>query len=797
MPRSEQSSPLPAEQSDHVFVSDAVNSVLADADDMISGDISRVLILYTGGTIGMKNTPEHGYLPVPGYLSQTLSAMTRFHDPMGFAETVRAGTAAAASVDKESTKFPLTNAVNVPLRLPDEGGARVKVGRSPHPVINGTPVARVRKPALITPPSLYGKRIRYSILEYDPLLDSSNMTMKDWTKIATDIEVNYALFDAFIVLHGTDTMAFTASALSFMFEDLGKTVILTGSQVPLAEIRNDAVDNLLGALTIAGHFVIPEVGLFFNNKLFRGNRSSKVDAVDFNAFDSPNLRPLVQVGINIDVSWLTVLRPTSIAKFQAHKTMEASVAALRLFPGITEATVRAFLSPPVKGVVLETYGSGNAPNNRPDILAALREASERGVVIVNCTQCKRGLVTDLYATGKALLAVGVVPGSDMTPECALTKLSYLLGKGHGPAECRSLMRRNLRGELTVPNRRQRFSYQQGTQGLVQSVLALLPGREKDRQTEGEDLAKNTAVPEESLAGLERALIPMLLCQAARCNDIDGLQVITSDYNQLISVGDYDGRTPLHIAASENAMTAVEFLLLHGANVHLRDRFGHSPLYDALRCRNAESAHLLRQAGAHFGEDELEMCCVRMISAVSKGDLDMVKLLVECGADLNRSVVDGRTALHVAAKHGSVYIVQYIIAHALQVAVVQNGSSVGPSNNSGGVSGALPLTPPVTAGNPFTLSPLRSGIPPRSETPPFEWHRPSTPTTSAQSSTTSLQIPSWVSVNLESVDAWGRTPKDEAQNAGWVDIVKMLEDGLAKQKLIESGAEALGGVVDAF
>jgi 60kDa lysophospholipase len=219
-----------------------------------------------------------------------------------------------------------------------------------------------------------------------PLLDSSNMTMEDWVKIATDIEVNYRLFDAFIVLHGTDTMAYTASALSFMLENLGKTVIITGSQVPLSEVRNDAVDNLLNALTIAGHFVIPEVTLCFDNKIFRGNRCSKVNALDFSAFDSPNLRPLVNVGIYIDVSWQDVWKPRSIDRFSAHKKMQPSVASLRLFPGITEATVRAFLSPPICGVVLETYGSGNAPSNRPELLKIIQEACERGIIIVNCSQ---------------------------------------------------------------------------------------------------------------------------------------------------------------------------------------------------------------------------------------------------------------------------------------------------------------------------------------------------------------------------------------------------------------------------
>ncbi|KAJ3164569.1 hypothetical protein HDU88_005216 [Geranomyces variabilis] len=748
-----------------VFVNDAVNAAYGAevADDMVGYDISRVLVLYTGGTIGMKNTPEHGYLPVPGYLSQTLAQMVRFHDPQGLSVNANQ----SPSDDKDAKRFPLTNAVNIPLRLPSPLNRRASDARDAHTVINGTPVVRVRRPALITPPSLYGKRIRYSILEYEPLLDSSNMTMIDWVKIATDIEVNYMLFDAFIVLHGTDTMSFTASALSFMLENLGKTVILSGSQVPLAEVRNDAVDNLLGALTIAGHFVIPEVGLFFNNKFYRGNRSSKVDAVDFNAFDSPNLRPLVSVGINIDVSWADVLRPTTIAKFKAHKDMEASVAALRLFPGITEATVRGFLSPPIKGVVLETYGSGNAPNNRPDILLALKEASDRGVVIVNCTQCKRGLVTDLYATGKALLQVGVVPGSDMTPECALTKLSYLLGKKHTPTECRNLIRRNLRGELTVPLRRQRFTYQQGMQGLVQSVMSLLGHSSAPQPAAGDALvAARDVVPEENLAGLERALIPMLMCQAARAGDIEGLLTVTHEYSPMINQGDYDGRTPLHIASSENQTATVEFLLLHGANVHSRDRFGHSPMWDAVRARRTDSAKLLREAGAHFGEEELEAAAHTLIGAVVSDDKDMFALLVESGADLNRAVFDGRTPLHMAVKHNKIRILHYIVSHAVRV----KQESLPPLSPASITDGALGLSPPASP-----RLPVRAG-------PANNWHRPASPAPVGTASSPSTSTPpSWVEVQLEPVDHWGLTPVEEGRKMGKQreEAVRALEEGIAR------------------
>ncbi|KAJ3364118.1 hypothetical protein GGF32_002498 [Allomyces javanicus] len=430
------------------FHSDAVNIQMQSAaalEEMVAADISRVLIIYTGGTIGMKNTLEHGYVPAPHFLTTFLGSMARFHDPEGVFSA--AGTPLPASL--------LNQLHNRIVRAPE--GKPEKVD------------------ALVTPPSLWGKRIVYSVLEYDPLLDSSNMTMKDWVKIATDVELNYEFYDAFIILHGTDTMAYTASALSFMLENLGKTVILTGSQVPLSEVRNDAIENLLGALTIAGHYVIPEVTLYFSNKLFRGNRTSKVDAVGLSAFDSPNLGPLVNVGIHIDVHWRDVWRPRALAKFRAHKHMDASVATLRIFPGITESTIRAFLQAPIRGVVLETYGAGNAPDARKDLLGALKEASDRGVVIVNTTQCKRGLVSDIYSTGKALLAAGVVPGSDLTPECALAKLSYLLGKDLDPAAIRAAIRVSLRGELTEPEANPRFALsRRDFSSIMRHVLVAQP-----------------------------------------------------------------------------------------------------------------------------------------------------------------------------------------------------------------------------------------------------------------------------------------------------------------------------------
>lgn len=289
--------------------------------------------------------------------------------------------------------------------------------------------------------------------EYEQLLDSANMTPGDWVRVAEDIERNYDAHDAFLILHGTDTMAYTASALSFMLENLNKTVIVTGSQVPLTEVRNDARDNLISSLLIAGQYHIPEVCLFFHNTLYRGNRTTKVDADHFDAFASPNFPALGEVGVDVDIVERRVLVATSGADLNVHRfTSNPYVGMVRLFPGISVEIMRNFLQPPLQGLVLETYGVGNAPNDNPAFLDALHEADQRGVVIVNCTQCLRGTVNiEEYATGASLKAAGVISGYDMTPEAALTKLYYLFSQQLPQVEVKRQMQADLRGELTPPD----------------------------------------------------------------------------------------------------------------------------------------------------------------------------------------------------------------------------------------------------------------------------------------------------------------------------------------------------------
>jgi lysophospholipase len=247
-------------------------------------------------------------------------------------------------------------------------------------------------PSLRTPRSRYNARVRYTVYEFEDLLDSSSIDAKGWAQIARTIYWNYTLFDSFVVLHGTDSLAYTCSALSFMLQNLGKPVILTGSQAPMLELQNDATDNLLGSLIIAGHFMIPEVCLYFNNKLFRGNRTTKVAASDYAAFDSPNATPLaVMTSMGIRVAWEQIHKPTDLEHFRIQTNLDTThVACLRIFPGIKPEMVDAVLRlEGLRGLVLETFGAGNAPGGQDNAMTkVLADAIKRGIVIVNVTQCK-------------------------------------------------------------------------------------------------------------------------------------------------------------------------------------------------------------------------------------------------------------------------------------------------------------------------------------------------------------------------------------------------------------------------
>ena len=556
----------------------------------------RVLVIYTGGTLGMVKSDE-GYVPKPDFLENYMKS----HPSM---------------CDLEYTNKRKVEGEG------NEGSAMEWI---------------------YTAETLFGKRVKYNILEFKELIDSSNMCIKNYIQIGEVIEKNYFEYEAFIILHGTDTVAYTAAILSFMLENLKKTVIVTCAQIPLTEIRNDADLNILTSLCIAGSYHLPEVVVCFNNQVFRGNRTSKLDINSFSAIQSPNLRPLCELGVKVKFRWYYVQNTCGLAPFKVWKKLDNGIIIITMHPYLTKESFEAQFAMNPKAVILQTYGAGNMSDDQPMILEIIKDQVKKGTIFVNLSQCNQGAVSDIYKTGRELKKLGVIPGSDMTIECALAKLSYLLGKGFPAHRIKEYIGKSIRGELTedvgseesseeayVKMAAKNITEEQHTQDIFHPINTILfPAKINTLTAEG-------------------------LIKILKCLNLNNLS---------LNIKDYDNRTPLHIACIKGKKDIVEFLVEETQiDINIIDNYMNTPLYYAIKCSNYDIAKYLYNKGAVIHTEKKQIVPLVLNSGIF-GDLERIHIFLFCKLNLN-NIKDhnGRTIGHEAAFMGNYEVLKYLAAN---------------------------------------------------------------------------------------------------------------------------------------
>nr|CDS29446.1 Ankyrin [Hymenolepis microstoma] len=649
---------LPFIYSHHVPLEQSLLDFAASESGTTS--VGTVLVINTGGAIGMQKV-EGVYRPKQHFLTKYLFQMPIFNDLKFWDSAPQAANEHSPDRGHHLTQTPST--VSVPLAMP----------------LNEN-----------------GRRIIYRFLEYNTLLDSSDCNLDFWVKLALDIEKFYDHFDGFVILHGTDTLPYAASALSFILENLSKPIVMTGSELPIDRLRNDGRHNLLGSLLIAGGgFDIPEVTVFVQNELYRGNRVVKTATTDLVAFTSPNSKPLAEMKEVVKVYEDRIFRRIkhNSKKLTIHTNLCPDVAILRLFPSISVEAVRSFFKPPMKGVILETYGTGNVPSNYKELMEVFKEAYEQHkIIMLNVTQCWKGSVAQVYETGAILNKVGAISGADITTEAALMKLAYVLGKWSDTATQRRMLGFNLRGEITEP--------------LVETRRHHRSSLERNSPVEGMATMATTTGLGCILVNAENAeltnvwspnLFRSLVCAAAMNDEVEVLQ-------ELLRIAGhfefYDKRHvyPLHVAAGAGAIGSCRLMLENGVNANVVDKRGFTPLSWAVCSPNASASliKLMRKFGCRFSSITSARARETNDAALA-GKINRLKFYQLAGLSLKEYDAEGRAPLHTAVAYHQTETVRYLITpKAVNKSFEGNDDMEMPEMSGAGVDPAQPTRYGTTA-----------------------------------------------------------------------------------------------------
>ncbi|KAH8872106.1 L-asparaginase [Schistosoma japonicum] len=560
--------------------------------------VSRVLVLYTGGTIGMKCV-NGSYHSVENFFLPALRKMPTFCD-----------SEFQIHINQFNVEYLHQKLSESPI-LPHTHNCHSKFSKRESSLTESDHIQTYALPI-----DKNGCRILYTVVEYWPLLDSSDLGLNEWKRIAQDIYAFYNEFDGFVVLHGTDTLAYTASALSFMLENLGKPVVLTGAQLPVFEFRSDGWNNFLGALMISGgQYAIT----------------------------------IAELGTEITVNYNLIFRTPGMPKpFCIHTNLCQDVAILNMFPLISKEHIVSMLAPPIKG----------NQENLKDLLDALKEASDRGILMVNVTQCWRGGVKAVYSTGMILCEYGVTPGYDITTEAALIKLAYILSKTGNKdySVKRAMLLSSLRGEVTVEGEDSRAA------NLSLYNMNFL-NQDRNLMTYFAKLFSTTSLNDSEGVGSMwvQRIVPALACCAAASNNVSCLKEMYRIIGHL-QLFDAEGLTPLHKSAVYGHISATKYLLECGVSVHITDKRGYTPLLCALNSitLSSEVVQLLLDSGAVLNS-ESQLVTKLVHQAIALGDIQKLRLYLLCGYSFYNMDEEGRSALHVAVAHRQLNSIKFLIS----------------------------------------------------------------------------------------------------------------------------------------